>query len=1468
MKKFIGVYEWLKQMQSVFLIVGLTAIICNNLYAADAGFWSLGGWNIKYFHTEEGEYDKWFSSGKNMGSTEDLGVCARDLYLKGAWVKTYGSDDWDQNKVNIKYDIINGCTIDCTGNYDIYKDKAHGDQTWTCESWNVNLLEKVGNLPGKYKVNMHYDLDNGSRSADSWFTFVIPGFTSTSISHSVTANKGVEKKIMIPYTHYGDNAPKSCTITPITAGAPSFTSYRSYSNSFIELELEIPLSTESGNYSYTIDVDEPYNKTDLSISLTVTVTAPEPEVLIAEDAVSLPGPKELLSGYLKYTGCENISKVGFVYSKTVPDPEVGTENCDTIEVKAADFYHKADPAYFNQGAHFSKSAFKNLERETTYYYRAFLYSENPTDGSTYFRYSAVRNFMTLQECTFENLAENDTVYYTVDNSREKDLCSLRFQTIADAIEDMKDPPYDSHDVWVDEDNDNMLTRPVVIEVVKTSVNYGNPDDHTRDVSLKYINGYSDGYSAPSETPEYRLIVRARNSNARPKFLGGFDMRNSRYITLKNLIIDYNYGASSHEYSALEFGYYSDDSDGANHCTPGLFTDTDIEIIGCEIDATGFNCIHACGCDGLKFDQCVFDMKGAGHEANDNDWGASVKLMGCKNVQFTRNSVKGSHATLLWLQHTQNILVMNSVFWNDNLFDTNVAFIRPMMFHPANTADPSAQKITNLGIYYNTFYLADRETSCEKLGDDAPDVCDDSSSDEEAVDFLRFGGPSSASGGGNQAEYSSSYDVANMNFKYNNCYSYDENIKKRSDVAFLSEDVSTANFEKNNFWAVGDDFPDDATANSEFRFGTTTKHINVANEVCKSTADNPDDLVVKGSSLSIGASVGTDISGLGVANVTLADRFHEFVRPDDNTWTYGAFQTEVAGDPLEVITWKGDNDSKWDKRGNWEVSANIPLNCTHSLSPNLKVIIPDGSSVKNIPQIPAWGDHGAGDNPRGAFKDEYVEAGLNATGASSTSKFAKVIVMSDGAAIKGVENLHDGSPEVKRYDEVWDTFTIGRNVWTLVGATLMLNENGDVKLPQSGDYYLNAVPQVYMRQVEIVDNVAKWDKPFSELWVSVPAQSAFAVRIPNEYGKYYLTADEYYTYIDPNAKVKILADTPIEYTFYGRFYNEKNGLPHFTDLDDSGWNIVSNTYPANIKVSELIGLDDISNVQVYTKGLSFGAPGVNEVIHPQQGFLIQPNGVDEIEITSEQAANIYVGGTAKADYSGYRSSSLEKPFFGLQVNNIKAIGGSRVKITQDEFKDDMLIPGFDGTKVFNNMENVVPELYIMKYDEKLSSVTLPSFDNVIPLGVRLRSKVTFKFEPWENSGIESAILEDKQTGVSVDLMKGETYTVTLPTGTYEGRFFLNLGAKDDIEEEVITQAEELRSDSNGIFIFSNDGKVVISSSNNVVLEEAYITDMSGKTVHTSLDNDHYNELKLIGSKGVYIIKAVGDKASKTEKVIVK
>ncbi|MDY6374192.1 MAG: T9SS type A sorting domain-containing protein [Bacteroidales bacterium] len=1347
---------------------------------------------------------------------------------------------------------------------------------------NVHDFNVAPSTPGSYQFQAKIK----KKSNSTWWlesptgsnyvvSFRVPGFTNTSVTHNVTVNKGSTRKFSVPYTHFGDNAPSSLS-SAISGGlASNFTNYRKYTNSYVELELEVPLNTADGTYTSTFSVKEPYNKTNCSVTLNVTVTAPEPQVIIAEDPEGLPGPRELLSCFLKYTGCEDIPSMGFVYSKTAHEEgtlQVGAANCDTVNILAIDH---SGSSYYNQGAHLRKTAYRGLERETKYYYRAFLYIPEPTVGSENYRYSGIGEFTTIGACVFEGLSEADTIYYTVDNTRETDICSLRFQSISDAVNDMKNPTGGSHDPWIDANG--FLTRPIVVEVVKTATDYGDPNDHTRDVSLFNINGYTGSYTAPTvTTPSYRLTVRAKDPTGElPRFRGGFDMRRSRYITLKDLIIDYNYpNQSSHEYSALEFGHYPDSDAGnaPNHCATGLFTDTDIEIIGCEIDATGFNCIHACGCDGLKFDHCVFYMKGAGTGPNDRDWGASIKLMSCKNVQFTRNSITGSHSTLLWLQHTQNTLIMNSVFWNDNLFDDNVAFIRPMMFDPG---DADAQKITNLGIYYNTFYLADRATSCSKLS--PSQTC--TSQNTEKVDFLRFGGPACAykspSGCNNQSENCTKYDVANIHFKYNNCYSYDTNIKKRNDddVAFLIKtnclsSLPAANFTYNNFWAKNDASPNDPLSTSEFAFGANAKHINVPNEVCRSTADNPDGLIVKGSSLSIGSRIqdNQDISGLHIANVTLADRLHEVSRPEDgSTWTYGAYQTAVAGDPVEVITWSGSVSSDWDDRENWKVSERETLNCTHSLSANLKVIIPDGGKVKNIPSIPAWSDGG-----RGSFPDEYVEAGLNSTSASSPTMFAKTIDLRDGAAIKGVEHLNEGgSPETLRYDEVLSKMVVQRDRWTLVGTMIKPFDTDGVRGMQSQDFYLNGVPQVYLRDAVVNDagDEASWNRTYSDMFVNIPAQSAFALLIPNQYGKYFVTDEEYYQYFDTKAKVIILKTTPIEYTFYGRFYCE-NALPSYTGLTANKFNMVNNTYPANMDADELKKLSSVTDVQVYdSEDLSFGAYAEGDVIHPQQGFILKPSGTS-VTITAAQAEDIFVGGTSRAVYSDYKSALTSNPYFGLRVKNLTATGGSKVKITLDELKDDSFIDGFDGTKVFNEMETTVPELYVMEYDHKLSSVTLPSFERIIPLGLRLKSRATVRFTLWIQDGIDSAVLEDRQTGLTTDISAGDVYTITLPAGTYEGRFFLNLGASDN-EGEVITQVKESETaNDDGISIYGNGCKVVISSPESVILKEAYIIDMAGKTVSTTLDNAHYNELEIIGSKGVYIIKAVADNASKTEKVIIK
>ena len=88
----------------------------------------------------------------------------------------------------------------------------------------------------------------------------------------------------------------------------------------------------------------------------------------------------------------------------------------------------------------------------------------------------------------------------------------------------------------------------------------------------------------------------------------------------------------------------------------------------------------------------------------------------------------------------------------------------------------------------------------------------------------------------------------------------------------------------------------------------------------------------------------------------------------------------------------------------------------------------------------------------------------------------------------------------------------------------------------------------------------------------------------------------------------------------------------------------------------------------------------------------------------------------------------------------------------------------------------------------------------------------------------------------------------------------------------TDVKEHASDDNSaediIINATMKGRVAISSTNGVTLKEAYVTDMAGRTFKTTFKNDHYNEIKLNGADGVYIVKVVGDVMNKTEKVILK
>ena len=224
---------------------------------------------------------------------------------------------------------------------------------------------------------------------------------------------------------------------------------------------------------------------------------------------------------------------------------------------------------------------------------------------------------------------------------------------------------------------------------------------------------------------------------------------------------------------------------------------------------------------------------------------------------------------------------------------------------------------------------------------------------------------------------------------------------------------------------------------------------------------------------------------------------------------------------------------------------------------------------------------------------------------------------------------------------------------------------------------------------------------------------------------------------------------------------------------------------------------------------------------------------------------------------------------VKVSNEKAQASSTVNVTVDWLKEDVINYDTDAPKVFNAQETKLPDLYIMRYNEKWAGVRVPSYDEAIPLGIRVSSAdQVFTISLDDAKDLGSVILEDRYEGKNYNLLAGETCTVdNLEVGDCEGRFFLNLGeAQEELPDDTPTDVEELPSDS-GISIIGKKDGVVISCSSDIELQTIIINDMSGKSAAFQVSGQ-YTEINLPVAQGVYTVKVIGDTASKTGKVILK
>ena len=591
--------------------------------------------------------------------------------------------------------------------------------------------------------------------------------------------------------------------------------------------------------------------------------------------------------------------------------------------------------------------------------------------------------------------------------------------------------------------------------------------------------------------------------------------------------------------------------------------------------------------------------------------------------------------------------------------------------------------------------------------------------------------------------------------------------------------------------------------------------------------------------------------------------------------------------VNTIIWNGLASTEWDNRDNWYRLDGEQLSCADILTESLTVILPAPNSTKYIvpaggitqyPVLPDLSTENKFKNVRESlWSGKQVNAGDNAT----ATMIADKIYMENGAALVGVETLNAGT---LRYNEVEIDFTPVRCYkdkedslrydWTLVGPVVKPwneDKSGETRNVVSGDYFLQDLPHVYMHKAEVKENPvtgllsAMWNESFPDLDVDLTHERAFAIRIPDQYGRNLewwgmkferLPAEVYNSLFLKEGEAPYDGTAPHTYTFKGRFYNDAS-LPTYT-LPNAGEIVaLNNSYPANIDAQKLkagIGRE-IQYYDYINKGF-VALGGNNKSIMSQSSFIIETKANSEkIEIKREWFE------TSK---TAHRSASVDTESFRIELRNKAASSASEIYICYDPLKEDALNYSVDATKVFNTMEASLPDLYSMHYNKRLSGLVIPTLSEPIPLGINVSLEdQTFTFSLKECTLSADVILEDRQTNTQYNLSEGEICEVEgLKTGLCEGRFYLLLSEQEEEDPEISTGIDDALIGD--IDIYTNGNSVVVSSTSDVELMQVIVSDMAGRSQVYNV-SDNYAQINLPVEAGVYTINVIGDKSSRVEKI---
>ncbi len=1443
----------------------------------------------------------WHGCNASGNSTLSLGNVT-ELYIDAFFVSMYkrtkdnSSTEWGNIcQVGLYYTVDNWTTTHeyLASMLDRNSSKSDNITTYN-ERWGkskvisqgINLISKINSVPGnytlKYNFNSKVKQDNGSTvdcgsyaSAnlkldngyqDYQVNFTYPGFKSqntTTLNFGTKPQGSTSAAQSVTYNHYGTALSMSnCSITNSSGNSGTVVDYyavTSVGESGVSIVFSPKSTTPTGTATAWLHITDAHGKSITAVQLNGTVEEGA-QVTAGDEPVVNPGPQVTLYGYILQAGCvgsvtQNYRPYGFYYIKKEGHTCNEVLGGSSIEV---------DNGPLTTGGTFNATITSDLELNTTYYYKPYI--KNVTDGTVTVS-NECYEFTTKGACEYP---QGDVIYYTIDASQTADPCNLIFPTFEAALADLKSHNTNgAYDYWWDAAN-SMLKKEVRFQVV-ASGNYGVKGNR---IDFSNINKYNETTGA---VPTQRFYIEPKVEGTKP-VIYGMNLANSRWVTVRSMDIQRNSPGVDDGigHSCILIGLNED----TNNLAVGKMSNAGLEFIGCLIEGDNFCCIHGNGVDGLYMENNNLDASCTNSSNDTKNWGASLKFMNSKNIKLVRNNFKGAHSNNIFAQNTQYMLLMENVFWNNNNAgfepgenDNTPAIVRLVNYGASDVN----HKIKNIGMYYNTMYLAE-------------------SNNTGKFDFLVFGGNKQ----GQVAEY---YDASTIEFKYNNCYSYSTNVTGRSTspdpfIGLVTSSSTTVAY--NNFWSKYDKNQDPQPTYSCFSFGgnilTPYASLDPGDGlVCETAPNTPEGIIIKDNgenSMNRGPAITSDVSGLGAEEITTDRKYND--RPNTDTWTYGAYQTTVAEGIVEEIIWHATTPEDteiieggvyyWDNRNNWyrrDSKGNlVTVNCVDRLSDNLRVIIPnkDDTEYKSpaYPTMLPWDDpkrYGA-TSRYGVRGAEAVFAGANGreTHDPSVSMYAKNIVINYGGALMGIENLNDGT---KRYSSAQSELQVRRKEWTLVGSVI----DGVV----SGDFYIkDHLPHVYMQQFSPVsDDVVQWGTPFTSKEQPVSSESSFAIFIADQYGEFKLPASIYYKkeYTGSDADEQLAKSTqPWSYTKEGNFVYDhadaEHGDGYATIKLKPGYNILNNAYPAALKASNLnsalstlLGSGNYS-LQMYDYTINNWTPYASladpakTYIQPQSGFIIN----NKTGSTSYLKLTPTLFDATVSTQNKLKSASADAGVV-IMATNAATRTGSVISVWSSE-------PNVE--KAFNGSVTDNPELYIIDGTQKYSVFQQPDMQAVVPLGIRNKSEQAFsvKFSIRRSVDLQSVILEDHgvEPVAKYDLLNGDAPVFTgIPSGDTNGRFFLNINyAEESAEQDIPTVIIDHDSETSicGVDIYAVEKDLHVVAQDIDVIKSITITDLAGRTFSVKPSDAVHSINSINALSGTYIVTVITERCAAQQKVIIK